>query len=336
MASTDTKLYAALGVLAILGGALYMTNQKEKAEAESYSLSGRQAELPKLEVKDEDVSKINRITIRKPKKDDAEAVEIVLVKDGDQWKLEKPVTAPANQANVKSMLDNLKSLKVTELIDPSKAAYDKYEVSDEKALHVVFAKDNGVVLDAHFGEHGGRGQMTRLAGKEGVYSVKGYSGYLYDRDVKGFRDMQLFKFEEADVTAVTINNEHGAYEFAKTGEDWTAKYKRAPLQNFDPAKIKDMIRAYRSLNADNFAEPSKTKEDAGLDKPVATVVFGMKDGGKKEIAVGANAEGASRWVTVSGKDEIFSISSWAGDWAIAEPKKFQKAEKKDDSVASKN
>src|SRR5690606_14634673 len=175
MASTDTKLYAALGVLAILGGALYMTNQKEKAEAESYSLSGRQAELPKLEIKDEDVSRINRITIQKPKKDDEEAVEIVLVKDGEEWRLEKPVSAPANQANVKSMLDNLKSLKVAELIDPGKATYDKYEVSDEKALHVVFAKADGVVLDAHFGQYGGRGQMTRLAGKEGVYAVKGYS-----------------------------------------------------------------------------------------------------------------------------------------------------------------
>jgi len=98
MASTDTKLYAALGVLALLGGALYMTNQKEKAEAEAYSLSGRQAELPKLEIKDEDVSRINRITIQKPKKDDEEAVEIVLVKDGEEWRLEKPVSAPANKS----------------------------------------------------------------------------------------------------------------------------------------------------------------------------------------------------------------------------------------------
>ena len=32
---------------------------------------------------------------------------------------------------------------------------------------------------------------------------------------------------------------------------------------------------------------------------------------------------------VSGRDEVWSISSWAADWATAEEKKFQKEKDKD-------
>jgi hypothetical protein len=333
MATTDTKLYVALGVLAVLGGAYFVADKKEKEEAQQYSPSGRSAELPKIEIKDEDIKAINRVTLTRAADKDGAAVEVTLVKVGEEWQLDKPVKAPANQANVKSMLDNLKSLKATEAIDPGKSAYDKYNVADGKGLHAVFAKEGGTVFEAWFGDSGGRGQMTRIAGKDGVYSVKGYSSYLYSRDVKGWRDMTLLKFEDADVTAASLVNEHGTFEFTKSGEKWAGKYKPAkggalaPLAKFDEEKVKDMLRAYRSLNADNFAESSKTAADLGLEKPVATLVLTMKDGGKKQVDVGSNSENTSRWVRVTGKSEFFSISSWAADWALAEPKKFEPSEK---------
>lgn len=229
---------------------------------------------------------------------------------------------------------------MSERIDNGKTEYAKYQVSDELATHVVISKDNGTVLDAYFGENGGRGQMTRFAGKDGVYAVKGYSDYLFNRDLKGWRDLSLFKFEEADATNVNVDNENGSFVFAKSGSDWTGKFKPAKggaladIPRFDPAKVSDLVRAYRSLNADNVAPAGKSATDLGLDKPSATVVITLKDGGKREVKVGANAEGSSRWVSVSGKSDFYSISSWAADWALAEQKKFQKEEpadaKKDD------
>jgi hypothetical protein len=339
MATTDTKLYVALGVLAVLGGAYFVADKKQKEEAQHYTPSGRSAELPKIDIKDEDIKAINRIVLSKGADDKDAAgkegggpVEVTLVKVGEEWQLEKPVKAPANQANVKSMLDNLKSLKASELIDPGKTAYDKYGLAEGKGLHAVFSKEGGTVFEAWFGESGGRGQMTRIAGKDGVYSVKGYSSYLYARDVKGWRDMTLFKFEDADVTAVSVTNEHGNFEFTKAGDKWAAKHRKpqgglAPLAKFSEEKLKDMLRAFRSLNADNFAEPGKSAADLGLDKPVATAVLTLKDGAKKQVELGSTSEGSSRWARVSGKDEFFSVSSWAADWVLAEPKKFEPSDK---------
>jgi hypothetical protein len=266
-------------------------------------------------------------------------VDIELTKSGEDWKLTKPIEAKANQANVKSLLDNLKTLKVSEQIDATATSYAKYGLSDDKGLHAVFSKGNGVVLDARFGENGGRGQMTRIAGKDGVYAVKGYSSYLYARDVKGWRDLALFKFEEGDVTAANIANEHGTFSFTKDGETWKGKFGKGkatpePIKDFDESKVKDLVRAYKALNADGFADKAKTPADTGLDKPTANLVLTLKDGAKREVQVGKTAEGSSRFVKVSGSDEIWSISSWAADWATAEEKKFQK-EKKDDKKDKK-
>jgi Domain of unknown function (DUF4340) len=338
--NTETKLYVALGVLGVLGGGLYLQSKKEAETAAKYSLSGQAAAMPKIDIKEDDVKAIDKIVLSKAGEDGGAPVDIELTKSGEDWKLTKPVDAKANQANVKSLLDNLKSLKVTETIDGATSAYAKYGVSDDKGLHAVFSKGGTVVLDARFGENGGRGQMTRIAGKDGVYAVKGYSSYLYARDAKGWRDLGLFKFEEGDVTAATIQNEHGEFTFTKDGEAWKGKFAKPKgtaeaLKDFDDAKVKDFVRAYKTLNADGFADKGKTPADVGLEKPVATIQMTLKDGAKRDVAVGSNAEGSSRWVKVTGSDDIWSISSWAADWAVAEPKKFQKESKDKDKDKDK-
>jgi hypothetical protein len=333
--NAETKLYAAVGVLVVLGGALFLTNKKQKEQEATYTLSGQAATLPKIAITDDDVKAIDKIVLTKAPGEDAGAgTEVELVKKGEDWTLSKPVAASAQTANVKSLLDNLKSLKVSELIDSGKTSYEKFKVGDNQGLHAVFSKGGTVVLDARFGENGGRGQMTRLAGKDGVYAVKGYSSYLYDREVKGWRDTTVFKFEDTNATNVSIENEHGSFAFAKDKDTWSAKYKEPkggawkPLEKFDESKVKDMLRAYKGLNADSFADPAKTPADLGLEKPSATVLITLNDGAKREVKVGATAEGSSRWVQATGVKELVSISSWAADWATAEPKKFQKADEK--------
>jgi hypothetical protein len=338
--NAETKLYAAIGVLAVLGGALFLTNKKQKEEEATYTLAGQSASLPKLAITEDDIKAIDKVVLTKSAGEDGGApTEVELTKKGDDWRVTKPVDAEANQANVKSLLDNLKSLKVSELIDASKTSYDKFKVGDNQGLHAVFTKGGTTVLDARFGENGGRGQMTRIAGKDGVFAVKGYSSYLYDREVKGWRDTTVFKFEDSAVTSVTIDNEHGSFAFTKDKDAWVGKFKEAKggaakdIERFDDSKLKDMLRAYKGLTADGFAEPGKTPADLGLAKPAATVLFTLNDGAKREVKVGATAEGSSRWAQASGVNDLVSISSWAADWAIAEPKKFQKTEEKKDDKA---
>jgi hypothetical protein len=331
---TDKKLIIAVAVLAVLGGAVYVQKQKENSDLAAHSIEGAEQALPKITISDDDIKKIDKVEITRPPEKDGDKTEsVTLVKKGDEdWDLDKPVQAKGNASNVKSMLDDLKRLEVKELIDPSKASWDKYKLGDDKALHAVFYKGKDVALDVYFGEDGSRGQMTRLAGKDGVYAVKGYSSYLFNRAAKDWRDKTVFKFEEKDVEKVLLTNENGTFSFAKSGEDWKAKYGKKEadkdVEKFDKSKLESLIRAYKALTAADFGD-GKKPGDVGLDPPKGTLEFDTKGGTVKYvIAFGDTAEGSNRWAKKTGADEIFSISSWAGDWATAKVDKFQKAEEK--------
>ncbi len=333
---TDKKLIFAIIVFAALGGAVVLQQKNQSADAAAHSVEGAAASLPKLKITEDDIKKVDKVDMTRGGDSDTSPREnIVLVKKGEEdWDLEKPIAAKGSASTVKSMLDDLKRLEVKELIDPSKDSYAKYKVSDDKALHAVFYKGKDVLLDAYFGEDGSRGQMTRIAGKDGVYAVKGYSSYTFNKDSKSWRDKTILKFEENDVVKVTLADENGTFTFDKSGDDWKPKFAKgkagspAELEKFDKSKLESLIRAYKALSAADFGD-GKTPADTGLDKPIATLTFGLKDGGKQVVTFGGTAE-SNRWIQKSGSDQIWSVSSWAGDWATANVDKFQKTEDKKD------
>ncbi len=355
------KLYISLAVLVALGAGLMIQNKSKKEEAKSYSYEAKVADLPKVEITEETKKAIDRIELVVPKetkKDaegdtaepapaDAKPDQFVLVKKGEEdWALEAPGAFKANASNVQSLLDNLEKLKVVEAVASGTDAYERWGVTEEKALHVVAKKGGETVLDAYFGEDGSRGQMARFAGKDGVFAVKGYSRFTFGRDLKGWRDKTIFKFDEAQAESLVVKNENGEFTFTKKDDKWTSLFTPAgskagaPIARFKDSKVGDMLRAYKSLNAADFGD-DKQPDAVRLNAPLATVTIQNKDGAKYELLVGDSAEGGTRYVKTATGDQIFTISSWAGDWATAGVDKFQEKdeskpdEKKDEKDAKK-
>jgi len=327
------KLYVALGVLFALGGLLLVQRQGEHKEAAQHSIEGQAAKLPKLDITEETTKTIDRVVIHKPAgKEGAPAEDIELVKTGEEaWSVEKPTKAKANASNVKSLLDNLPKLALSEAISETKDEYERWGVTDEKALHATFYKGQDSVIDLYFGENGSRGQMTRLSKQDGVYAIKGFSKWLYERDAKGWRDKSMLKFDEKEVVKVSIQNESGSFVFDKAGESWTGKFGKTaaqakPIEKFQPSKVDDLLRAYKALSAIDFGD-GKQPAELGLTTPKATVTIEQKGGtGVHVLKVGNNAEGTNRWALTNGSDQIYSISSWSADWATADTSKFQATE----------
>ncbi len=157
-----------------------------------------------------------------------------------------------------------------------------------------------------FGKSGPAGQLVIVAGKpDAVWAAKGYSSYLYTKEAKDFRDKEIFKFDDASAAQVTIVNSHGTLSFTK-GDKWAATFDKKPLPRFAEDKLKDMLRAYKALNADDFAD-GKSLADVGLDKPEATVTISLKDGaGTYTLLVGKTSTGSNRWAKRADSDTIVS------------------------------
>lgn len=343
---SSKKLYVALALLLGLGAGLYVQTQKQQEEAQAYTLEAKLAELPKLDVDEETRNAIDTIELTLPPDDKANeaadagaghpqsAERVVLTKKGEEeWALTAPLSYTANFSNVKSLLDNLEKLKITEQISASTDSYARWGVTDDKALRAVFKKGSEVVADLYFGDNGSRGQMTRLANHDGVYAMQGYSKYLYERDAKGWRDKSIFKFDEKEVERVVVQNENGTFTFERKDDAWTGRFGKvapgAEFERFKSSKVDDLLRAYKNLNASDFGD-NKTVEDVGLDKPVATVTIELKGGNDSRVLqVGDSAENNARWVKANTSDTLFTISSWSADWATAELSKFQEKKSED-------
>lgn len=329
---TEQKIYAATGVLVVLLGALWLAQKSERDDAMAHSQTAASAALPEIKLPADEADKITKIQIQNAGKG-----EVVLEKQGDAWKLTKPVDYPANQQNVKSLVDNMKEIRIKDSIDTGKSQYATYDLEDDKAVHAQVFKDTSKAMDLYFGKSGTRGQMTRLADKDGVYVASGYSSYLYTREVKDWRDRDIMKFEDANVISTEIVNTNGKFSFSKGADDkWNGTYKGRPIPGFEPEKVKDMLRGFKALTAEDFAESDKTAADTGLDKP-AIVVFKLKDdAGALKVNVGKEVPGHGRYAQKEGNPTIFVLTTYIADWAVAAESKFQKPEAiKDAGVAGK-
>jgi uncharacterized protein DUF4340 len=327
--TTQQRIYIGLGVLAALGAGVYVNQTNEKKEQARLTAATDKANLPEIKLAADDVDKVTKFEIK-----NGDKPATVLEKRGDKWFVAQPVDYPANLANVKSLLDNVKEIKTKELIDPSTASYGEYGLEDAKAVHVVAYKGNDKAFDAYFSpKSGGRGQMARKAGQDGVYAVSGYSAFYYTREVKNWRDNEIVKLDDAAVNRVDLKNEHGEYVFKKDGDTWSGTLKNAKLERFDEAKVKDMLRAFKALNADDFAD-NKPDADTGLDKPAALVTITMKEGAPVKLAVGKTSTGENRYLKREGTPQTYVVSSWAASWTVAKPDRFQKPDDKKPAGAS--
>lgn len=333
---TEQKIYLAVAVLAILGGLLWFTNKSKAEQQQAHSAVAASADLPTVGVPKDDVEKITKIEIK-----NADKGTVTLEKKGEAWEVVAPVAAKANAANVKSLLDNLKELKAKETIDRASGTYGQYELTDEKAVHLTTWKGADKALDMYFGKSGSRGQMARVAGKDGVYIVGGYSSYLYTREVKNWRETSILKFEDANAIQVEVENKNGKFSFSKNDDKWAGSYTKRKdgkldkepqkkWEKFDEAKVKDLLRAYKALNAEDFGDEKSETGFADAAKEGGVVRIKLKDNaGDFTVKVGKVAKGTSRFATKEGGDgTVYVLSSWSADWATAEKTKFEKADDK--------
>jgi hypothetical protein len=328
--SRDKLILLGAVVLGLLGFLVYKQNQKDTSLGQAVTAA---KDLPTISAPD-DVDKIS-IT-------NGDKGEIVLQRVPDpspaaaaasdagpptMWQLVKPLTAVANQQTAKDLVANLKELKADSQVNLKldDDVRKEKQLDAAKGVHVVAWKGADKKLDEVFGKSGPAGQLVIVTSQpDVVWAAKGYSAFLYTKEAKDFRDKEIFKFDDANAAQVTVTNTHGTMSFTK-GDKWAATADKAALPRFSEDKLKDMLRAYKALNADDFGD-GKSLADTGLDKPEATATIQLKDNaGTYTLLVGKTSAGTSRWAKRANDDAIFQITNYNSDWVTSDESKFQLA-----------
>jgi hypothetical protein len=325
--SRDKLILVGVVVLGILGALVYQQAKKDEAIGRPTATA---ADLPTVSAPD-DVDKISiangdkgEVVLQKVPDPRGEATD---AGPATMWVLTKPVSAPANQQAIKDIVGNLKDIKVESQVNlklDDEVRKEK-QLDAAKGVHVVAWKGADKKADDVFGKSGTAGQLVVTASKpDAVFAAKGYSAYLYTKEPKDFRDKEVFKFDDTTASQVAITNAHGTFAFNK-GDSWAGTFDKKPIVRFDGEKVKDLLRAYKTLGADDFGD-GKTMADTGLDKPEATISIHLSGDGKTyELLIGKVSSGTNRWAKRAADDAIYQITNYASEWALSDSSKFQSA-----------
>ena len=150
-------------------------------------------EFPELRVVP---AEIDRITLT-----NGSRLETKFEKRDGGWTITSPLPAgPANAEAVQAILQNLSEIKVTEQLSASARPEDlaSYELTPDKAIHVVVARSGSMVADLWFGKSGGRGQMLRVGNNKAIWTARGYSSYIYSKELNQFQDSAELRGIQAD------------------------------------------------------------------------------------------------------------------------------------------
>jgi hypothetical protein len=325
MAISRDKLI--IGGVVVLGGLSLLVYKQSQKDDSLGKPSVTEADFPTIAAPD-DVDKVSITNGDKP--------EIVLQKVADptgpatdagaatKWEVVKPVQAEANQQTAKDLAANLHGLKVESKINLTldDAVRKDKQLDPAHAVRVAAWKGADKKIDESFGKSGTAGQLVVVADKpDAVWAAKGYSAFLYTKDAKDFRNKEILKFDDSGATEATITNAHGTFVFSRSGDKWTATFDKKPLARFDEGKVKDMLRAFRNLSADDFGD-GKTAEETGLDKPEATVSI-VVAGAPVVVQVGKVATGSNRWAKKADGEMIYQLGPVATDWVTSDVAKYE-------------
>ena len=291
-------LMIALGVLVILGGFVYYTEENPPASDDD--------KTPIVDVEQDSIQKI--IVTRL----DKDPIELQRGED-DKWTFGEPLTIPADEFSVNSMVSSLASMDSDRVVEENVINWTPYgltgggtvqveaevkaEAEDDKTYRVIFGSDTPT----------GSGVYARLDGDPRLFTVYSYVKSGFEKEVFELRDKKLLQVDDDKIARVVLNASGGSIEFGKTGDDAWQILQPRPLRA-DNFTVGDLVRSVR--NAEMMSVLEEGGEPSGeydFSKPTASVEV-VDEGGTHSLTV-AKDEEDKYYAKSSDLEGVYEVSS---------------------------
>ena len=298
-------LLAAVVVLAALGGVLYWSNRRQKAEAAKPATDA----AAKILTIPED--QIKQITLKKT------GAETVVLRKGDdgKWQLTEPKPLRADQDAANSLASTLSSLNSDKLVEDKAADLSPYGLNSP-SLDVTVLKKDGKSQDLYVGDEAptGGGSYVKLANDAHVYTIASYTKTSLDKSPNDLRDKRLLTFDQDKLTRVDLQPAKGELiEFGKNNQnDWQI-LKPKPLRA-DGSQVEELIRKLKDAKMDATISDEDAKKAAaafasGTKVATATVADA---GGTQQLEVRKDKD-KNYYAKSSAVDGVYKVTADLGD-----------------------
>ncbi len=299
-------LLAAVIVLAALGGALFWSNRKQKADAAKPATDTTTTKI--LSIPDD---QIQQVTLKKTGSD---ATELRKGDDG-KWQLTAPKAMRADQDTAKTLVTTLSTLNADKVVEDKASDLSPYGLTTP-TLDVTILKKDGKSQDFQIGDDTptGGGTYAKLAGDPHVYTIASYVKTSIDKSPNDLRDKRLLTFDQDKLTRVDVQPSKGdPVEFGKNNQnDWTI-LKPKPMRA-DGSQVEELIRKLKDAKMDaTISDEDAKKAAAGFASGTKIATVTVADAsGTKQLDVRKDKD-KNYYAKSSAVDGIYKVTADLGD-----------------------
>ncbi|MDY6970204.1 MAG: DUF4340 domain-containing protein [Spirochaetota bacterium] len=198
---------------------------------------------------------------------EGEADEIVINKEDkpiriykkeDKWVIDA-AAYPADDSIVSQLIEKMKELKIIDFIS-RKEHYQRYDLSQDKAIRVTVSKENEILRDVLVGKKSpaGRSSYIKFFEKPEIYLASGWLINDYNKSVEDIRDKKIYEISEDAVESIELNYNRKKISFSKVldlkkKDDSDQDIKDKDKVKIDKKKNEDkwICNEYKNVELDN-------------------------------------------------------------------------------------
>ena len=217
------------------------------------------------------------------------AQTIRLEKSGEEWKLVKPIQAPADFVSVNGVIGQLQAAQMTGLKDRPEDLKDLRQYGLDKPVVVATIGLGSSSVKFELGKAADAGAVWgRDPSKPAVFSLNNSVAMELQKKVEDFRRKEVFDFRPYNTTRfeITRGTDVRAFERVKgSGENAVDTWKQVTPadKTVDASNLEGALLDFSNLRAESFVPAAGAA--TGHNNPAAIIVVKFDDGKKEERVV---------------------------------------------------
>jgi hypothetical protein len=203
---------------------------------------------------------------------------IVLAKQGDSWKMIKPIEYKASKQAIDQLLESLTSIMVDGVISSEASEQKRFQVDDSSGIDLKAFSGGKQIIDVLIGDYTPDLSHTyaRMKNSKDISLWRGVFSRIAIREPDDWRDKSIYSFNEGDLISIKAVDAKQTREFTLADSIWVYKEngKEKPV---DQSKVRQLVTTLASLACDSFAADEDIPR-AGTTKPDVRVSFKIRSG----------------------------------------------------------
>jgi hypothetical protein len=249
--------------------------------------------------------------------DDIEEIDITaeggersrLRKTDGRWTIVEPVKADADEGEVSTIVSSLADVSIERVVNENPPDAKRFAL-DPPRIEVSFrAKGDKEARRLLIGDKTPTGGelYAKTPDKPRVFLVSSFLDSTFNKNTFALRDKRILKIERDKVETVELSSGATAFQFAKSGTEWTIVKPIAARGDF--GTIEGIVERLSSAEMQGLVAAEAAEGDLqkyGLDKPSATLAVGS--GSSRATLLLGRTENALVYAKDTSRPQIFTVA----------------------------